>query len=54
MVDGPVRIVWFTMERVAGSQGVHQASKVHILYTIGAMVPIVFNWAQALLPVFRY
>ena len=52
-VDGPLHTVLFTMQRVAGSQGVHQASRVHILYAIEAMAPTVFNWVEALLLVFK-
>ena len=53
MVDGPLRTILFTMQRVAGSQGVHQASRVHMLYSIEAMAPILFNWVEALLPIFK-
>ena len=53
VVDGPLRTVLFTMQRVVGSQGVHQASRVHILYAIEAMAPTVFNWAKALLLIFK-
>ena len=42
------------MQRVAGSQGVHQDSRAHMLYAIEAMAPIVFNWVEALLPIFKY
>ena len=53
MVDGPLRTFLFTMQRVAGIQGVHQESRVHMLYAIEAMAPTVFNWAEALLPIFK-
>ena len=43
VVDGPLRTVLFTMQRVAGSQGVHQASRAHMLYVIESMAPTVFN-----------
>ena len=48
-----LQIVLFTMQRVARSQGVHQASKAHMLYALEAMAPTVFNWAEALLPMFK-
>ena len=43
VVDGPFRTILVTMQRVVGSQGVHQESRAHMLYAIEAMVPIVFN-----------
>ena len=48
-----LQIVLFTMQRVAGSQGVHQASREHMLYALEAMAPTVFNWPKALLPIFK-
>ena len=53
VVDGPLRTILFTMQGVVGIQAVYQASRAHILYAIEAMVPIVFNWAEALLPIFK-
>ena len=53
VMDGPLWIILFTMPRVARSQGVHQASRAHMLYTIEAMAPTVFNWAEAMLPIFK-
>ena len=53
VVDGPLRTVLFTMQRVVGRQGVHQESRVHMLYAIEAMTPTIFNWLEALLPVFK-
>ena len=53
VMDGPLRTVIFTMQRVAGIQGVHQASRAHMLYAIEAMAPTVFNWAEALLLIFK-
>ena len=35
VVDGPLCTVLFTMQRVAGNQGVHQESRAHMLYGIG-------------------
>ena len=43
VTDRALRTVLFTMQRVAGSQGVHQASRAHMLYAIKAMAPTVFN-----------
>ena len=43
MTDGPLWTVLFTMQRVARIQVVHQASRVHMLYAIEAMAPMVFN-----------
>ena len=51
--DGPLQTVLFTMQRVVGIQGVHQASRAHMLYAIEAMVPIVFNSMEAMLPIFK-
>ena len=53
LVDGPLWTVLFTMQRVVGIQGVHQESRAHILYAIEAMEPIVFNWEESLLPIFK-
>ena len=53
VMDGPLRTVLFTMQRVAGSQGVHQDSRAHMLYAIEAMASTVFNWPEALLPIFK-
>ena len=52
-MDGPLWTVLFTMQRVVGSQGVHQVCREHMLYSIEAMVPIVFNWVEALLSIFK-
>ena len=52
-MDGPLRTVFFTMQRVAGIQGVNQASRAHMIYAIEAMVPTLFNWAKSLLPIFK-
>ena len=41
--DLPLRSVLFTMQRVVGSQGAHQASQEHILHALEAMTPTVFN-----------
>ena len=43
VMDGSLRNVLFTMQRVAGSQGLHQASRAHMIYAIEAMAPTVFN-----------
>ena len=43
VIDRALQIVLFTMQRVAGSQGVHQASRAHMLYTLEAMAAMVFN-----------
>ena len=53
VTDRALQIVLFTMQRVAGSQGVHQASRAHMLYAIEAMAPTVFNWTEAMLPIFK-
>ena len=53
VMDGPLRTVLFMIQRVAGSQVVHQASRAHMLYTIKAMEPTVFNWAETMLPIFK-
>ena len=51
--DDPLCTDIFTMQRLDGSQGPHQASRAHMLYAIEAMTPTVFNWAEALLLVFK-
>ena len=43
VVDDPLYTILFIMQRLAGSQGPHQASRAHMLYAIEAMAPIVFN-----------
>ena len=43
VVDLPLHTLLFTMQRLAGSQGPHQASRAHMLYSIEAMAPIIFN-----------
>ena len=43
VMDGPLQTVLFTMQRVDGIQGVHQASRAHMLYAIEAMEPTIFN-----------
>ena len=53
MTDRALQTVLFNMQRVVGSQGVHQASRAHMLYAIEAMAPMVFNWAEAMLPIFK-
>ena len=53
MTDRALRTVLFTMQRVVKSQVVHQASRAHMMYAIEAMAPTVFNWVEAMLPIFR-
>ena len=53
VTERALQIVLFTMQRMAGSQGVHQASRAHMLYSLEAMAPMVFNWVEALLPIFK-
>ena len=53
VMDLPLCIVLFTMQRVVGSQGAHQESQEHMLYSLEAMAPTVYNWAKALLLVFK-
>ena len=43
VTDRALWIVLFTMQRVAGSQAMHQASRVHMIYTLEAMAPTMFN-----------
>ena len=52
-MDGPLWTILFTMQRVTGSQGVHQDSRVHMVYAIEAMAPTVFNWEESMLPIFK-
>ena len=53
LMDGTLWTVLFTMQRVVGSQGVHQEYRAHMYYAKEAMAPIVFNWLEALLPIFK-
>ena len=53
VMDGPLWIVLFMMQRVAGSQGVRQDSRAHMLYAVEAMTSIVFNWEESLLSIFK-
>ena len=53
VMDGPLWTVLFSMHRVVGSQGVHHASRAHMLYAIEAMAPMVFNWVEAMLSIFK-
>ena len=53
VIDRALWIVLFTMQRVVGSHGVHQASRAHMMYALEAMAPTVFNWVEALLPIFK-
>ena len=53
VMDGPLWIVLFTMQRVVESQDVHKDSRAHMLYAIQAMAPTVFNWVEAMLPIFK-
>ena len=43
VVDDALCTVLFTMQRLAGIQGPHQASNACLLYAIEAIEPIVFN-----------
>ena len=49
----PFWTILFTMKRVARSQGPHKASREHLLYVPEAMAATVYNWTEALLPVFK-
>ena len=53
VIDRALRTVLFTMQSMDRSQGVHQDSRAHMLYAIEAMAPTVFNWAEAMLPIFK-
>ena len=53
VTDRALRTFLFTMQRVVGSQAVHHASRAHMLYAIEAMEPMVFNWAESMLPIFK-
>ena len=51
--DFPLWMTLFTMQGVSRSHGAHQASRAHMLYSVEAMAPTVFHWAEALLVVFK-
>ena len=53
VTDRAPRIVLFTIQRVAGSQGVHQDSRAHMMYALEDMEPTVFNWVEELPPIFK-
>ena len=53
VMDRDLWTILFTMQRVAGSQGVHQNSREHMMYAIEAMESMVFNWVKAMLPIFK-
>ena len=53
VTDRALQTILFTMQRVVGSQGVHQASRAHMLYAPEEMAPTVFNWVEAMLPIFK-
>ena len=53
VVDMPLRTIMFIIQMLARNQGPYQASWAHMLYALEAMEPMVFNLAEALLPVFK-
>ena len=53
VVDMPLHTVLFIMQRLDGNQGPHQESWSHMLYSMEAVAPTVYNWEEALLPVFK-
>ena len=42
-----------TKYRYIGEENPHQDSRAHMLYALEAMEPMMFNWAEALLPIFK-
>ena len=53
VMELPLQTILFTMQRVVGSQGAHQASRAHIMYSLEAIAPTMFNWVKALFLVFK-
>ena len=53
VMDRALWTILLTMQRVARSQGVHHDSRAHMMYAIEAMAPTVFNWVEAMLPIFK-
>ena len=53
VVDRPLHTILFIMQKLDGSRGSHQESREHILHSLEAMEPTIFNWVEALIPVFK-
>ena len=46
--DLTLRVLLLTINRVAGSQAVHETNKSKFLYAIDCAAPTIFNWAKAM------
>ena len=53
VVDMPLSTFFFIMQRLDGNQGPHQESWSHMLYSMEAVAPTVYNWVEALITVFK-
>ena len=53
VMELPLWIVICTIHWVGGSQGDHQDSQSHMLYTLEDMAPTTYNWVKDLLSVFK-
>ena len=49
IVDLPLRIVVYTIGKVAGTRASHLTIKSHMLYDLQCMEPTVFNWCEGML-----
>ena len=49
LVDLPLRIVVYTIGKVAGTRDSHLTSRSHMLYALQCMEPTVFNWSEGIL-----
>lgn len=45
--DLVLRVLLLTINRVVGSQVLHETNKLKFLYAIDSMTPTIFNWAEA-------
>ena len=48
IVDQPLRIVAFTIEKVVGNRAAHQTTRAHMLYALERMAPTIFNWSEGI------
>ena len=46
IVDRPLRVVAFSIDKVAGSRLAHLTTRAHMLYAVECMEPTIFNWSE--------
>ena len=49
IVDCPLMIVVYTIEKVAGTRSSHLTTRSHMLYDLQCMEPTAFNWCEGML-----